>query len=75
MGEKVPASEQFHVECGARSASLMNRSPRVAEGLASVPGTAGGMDGAHPCTLAAEAGRLVTLKTEKITHITARNLT
>jgi hypothetical protein len=71
MREYVPGdSEQFQVEYGISSTSLMTIVPEIAG--AGVPGTAGGTLGAHPwpLMLEAETERVVMLKKSNITRAT-----
>jgi len=44
----LPDSEQFQVEPGIESTSLMRKLPGIAGGGTGEPGTEGGIGGAHP---------------------------
>jgi len=48
-------SEQFHLDPGSESTSLMSNLPGIAGAGSAEPGTGGGTRGAHPCVLADEA--------------------
>jgi len=71
--EYVPGdSEQFQVEEGISSTSLMTMAPGTAGAGTGVPGTAGGILGAHPWPFAldAETERAFMLKKSIITRAT-----
>ena len=71
--EYVPGdSEQFQVEEGISSTSLMTMAPGTAGAGTGVPGTAGGILGAHPWPFAldAETERAVMLRESIITRAT-----
>ena len=75
MGVYTPDSEQFQVECGSVSTSLISNVSYCAGGRIKLPETEGGVNGAQPCLVAANRERGVMLMKRSIREMVARNRT
>ena len=75
MGVYVPDSEQFQVECGSVSTSLISNVPCSVRGVIRLPATGGGVNGAQPCLVAANRERGVMLTKRSMREMLTRNRT
>lgn len=75
MGVYVPDSEQFQVECGSVSTSLISNVPYCVGSTIRLPATGGGVNGAQPCLVVADRESGVRLTKSTMIEMLIRNRT